>query len=150
MEGDPFVLIEGMAIAGIAVGATKGYVYTRSEYPHAIAIMEEAIQIARREGILGPSVMGSPYAFDMEVRMGAGAYVCGEETSLLNARRQAWRGPRQATAAGAAGPVRQADGRQQRHVARLHPRHHGPRRPFYRDSASAVRMARSRSSSQAI
>jgi formate dehydrogenase iron-sulfur subunit len=84
MEGDPFVLIEGMVIAGIAVGATKGYVYTRSEYPHAIAIMEEAIEIARREGILGPSVLGSPYAFDMEVRMGAGAYVCGEETSLLN------------------------------------------------------------------
>jgi formate dehydrogenase iron-sulfur subunit len=84
MEGDPFVLIEGMAIAGIAVGATKGYVYTRSEYPHAIAVMEEAIAIARREGILGTSVMGSAYAFDMEVRMGAGAYVCGEETSLLN------------------------------------------------------------------
>lgn len=84
MEGDPFVLIEGMAIAGIAVGATKGYVYTRSEYPHAIAVMEEAIAIARAAGILGASVMGSPYAFDMEVRMGAGAYVCGEETSLLN------------------------------------------------------------------
>ncbi|MCO5733611.1 NADH-quinone oxidoreductase subunit NuoF [Rhizobium sp. SSA_523] len=84
MEGDPFVLIEGMAIAGIAVGATKGYVYTRSEYPHAIAVMEEAIRIARRDGILGASVLGSSYAFDMEVRMGAGAYVCGEETSLLN------------------------------------------------------------------
>ncbi len=84
MEGDPFVLIEGMVIAGIAVGATKGYIYTRSEYPHAIAIMEQAIDIARREGILGPSVLGSAYAFDMEVRMGAGAYVCGEETSLLN------------------------------------------------------------------
>ncbi|MGQ2968445.1 MAG: formate dehydrogenase beta subunit [Allorhizobium sp.] len=84
MEGDPFVLIEGMAIAGIAVGATKGYVYTRSEYPHAIAMMEEAIEIARAAGILGPSVMGSAHAFDMEVRMGAGAYVCGEETSLLN------------------------------------------------------------------
>ncbi len=84
MEGDPFVLIEGMIIAGIAVGATKGYVYTRSEYPHAIAAMEEAIAIARREGILGPSVLGSAYAFEMEVRTGAGAYVCGEETSLLN------------------------------------------------------------------
>lgn len=84
MEGDPFVLIEGMVIAGIAVGATKGYIYTRSEYPHAISIMEQAIDIARREGILGPSVLGSAYAFDMEVRMGAGAYVCGEETSLLN------------------------------------------------------------------
>ena len=84
MEGDPFVLIEGMAIAAIAVGATKGYIYTRSEYPHAIAVMQEAIEIARREGILGASVLGSPRAFDMEVRVGAGAYVCGEETSLLN------------------------------------------------------------------
>lgn len=84
MEGDPFVLVEGMVIAGIAVGATKGYIYTRSEYPHAIATMSEAIEIARREGILGSSVLGSAYAFDMEVRVGAGAYVCGEETSLLN------------------------------------------------------------------
>lgn len=84
MEGDPFVLIEGMAIAGIATGATKGYVYTRSEYPHAIATMTEAVEIARAAGILGPSVMGSAYAFDIEIRSGAGAYVCGEETSLLN------------------------------------------------------------------
>ncbi len=84
MEGDPFVLIEGMAIAGIATGATRGYVYIRSEYPHAIAIMDEAIAIARREGVLGASVLGSRHAFDMEVRVGAGAYVCGEETSLLN------------------------------------------------------------------
>jgi len=84
MEGDPFVLIEGMAIAAIAVGATKGYIYTRSEYPHAIAVMREAIEIARKEGILGSAVLGSAYAFDMEVREGAGAYVCGEETSLLN------------------------------------------------------------------
>lgn len=84
MEGDPFVLIEGMAIAGLAVGATKGFIYTRSEYPHAIRTMEKAIEIARREGVLGASVLGSGRAFDMEVRMGAGAYVCGEETSLLN------------------------------------------------------------------
>ena len=84
MEGDPFVLIEGMAIAGIATGATKGYIYTRSEYPHAVAIMQDAIKIARDAGILGISVMGSGHAFDMEVRVGAGAYVCGEETSLLN------------------------------------------------------------------
>ncbi|CDZ71091.1 NADH:ubiquinone oxidoreductase, NADH-binding (51 kD) subunit [Neorhizobium galegae bv. orientalis] len=84
MEGDPFVLIEGMIIAGIATGATKGYVYTRSEYPHAIATMTEAVEIARAAGILGPSVMGSAFAFDMEIRSGAGAYVCGEETSLLN------------------------------------------------------------------
>ena len=84
MEGDPFVLIEGMAISGIAVGASKGYVYTRSEYPNAILIMNEAIEIARQAGVLGPSVLGSGKAFDMEVRVGAGAYVCGEETALLN------------------------------------------------------------------
>ena len=83
MEGDPFVLIEGMTIAGIAVGATKGYVYIRSEYPHAIAAMEAAIVAARRGGMLGKSVAGSAFSFDMEVRVGAGAYVCGEETSLL-------------------------------------------------------------------
>lgn len=83
MEGDPFTLIEGMTIAGLAVGATKGYVYTRSEYPHAIRIMSAAIEIARKAGYLGARVAGSEYDFDMEVRTGAGAYVCGEETSLL-------------------------------------------------------------------
>ncbi|MDQ6434773.1 NADH-quinone oxidoreductase subunit NuoF [Mesorhizobium sp. LHD-90] len=84
MEGDPFVLIEGMAIAGIATGATKGFVYIRSEYPHAVDKMRRAIEIARRAGVLGTAVLGSHNAFDMEVRVGAGAYVCGEETSLLN------------------------------------------------------------------
>ena len=84
MEGDPFVLIEGMAIAGIATGATKGYIYIRSEYPHAVAKMNKAVGIARKAGVLGAKVLGSAHAFDMEVRVGAGAYVCGEETSLLN------------------------------------------------------------------
>ncbi|SFN74210.1 formate dehydrogenase beta subunit [Mesorhizobium sp. NFR06] len=84
MEGDPFVLIEGMAIAGIATGATKGFVYIRSEYPHAVATMNKAVAIARKAGVLGVNVLGSPNAFDMEIRVGAGAYVCGEETSLLN------------------------------------------------------------------
>ncbi|MDX8441150.1 formate dehydrogenase beta subunit [Mesorhizobium australafricanum] len=84
MEGDPFVLIEGMAIAGIATGATKGFVYVRSEYPHAVATMNKAVAIARKAGVLGVNVLGSPNAFDMEIRVGAGAYVCGEETSLLN------------------------------------------------------------------
>ncbi|MBN8996456.1 MAG: formate dehydrogenase [Rhizobiales bacterium] len=83
MEGDPFALIEGMAIAGIAVGATRGYVYIRSEYPHAVAAMEKAVAIARGAGLLGHGIAGSAHAFDMEVRVGAGAYVCGEETSLL-------------------------------------------------------------------
>jgi len=84
MEGDPFVLIEGMTIAGIAVGATRGYVYIRSEYPHAVAAMEAAIATARRGGLLGGRVSSSSFAFDLEVRVGAGAYVCGEETSLLD------------------------------------------------------------------
>ncbi len=84
MEGDPFVLIEGMAIAGLATGATKGFVYIRSEYPHAIAAMTEAVEIAGRAGVLGPSVLGSGKAFEIEIRTGAGAYVCGEETALLN------------------------------------------------------------------
>jgi formate dehydrogenase iron-sulfur subunit len=84
MEGDPFVLIEGMAIAGIAAGATKGYVYIRSEYPHAIQTLSRAITIARGANCLGPGILGSPYDFDLEIRVGAGAYVCGEETALLD------------------------------------------------------------------
>ncbi|MEN3287059.1 MAG: formate dehydrogenase iron-sulfur subunit, partial [Bradyrhizobium sp.] len=83
MEGDPFILIEGMTIAGIAVGATKGYIYCRSEYPHAIAATAKAIEIARRAGLLGDKIAGSYQSFDLEIRTGAGAYVCGEETSLL-------------------------------------------------------------------
>ena len=84
MEGDPFCLIEGMAIAGLGTGATHGFVYLRSEYPDAIATMQEAVALARKAGLLGPSVLGTGPAFDMEIRVGAGAYVCGEETSLLN------------------------------------------------------------------
>lgn len=83
MEGDPFVLIEGMTIAALAVGATKGYIYLRSEYPHAQIALNEAIAVAKGAGYLGSSVAGSKHAFNIEVRMGAGAYVCGEETSLL-------------------------------------------------------------------
>ncbi len=84
MEGDPFTLIEGMAIAGLATGASKGYVYIRSEYPIAISVMERAVRIARSAGVLGLSMLGTGKSFDMEIRVGAGAYVCGEETSLLN------------------------------------------------------------------
>lgn len=83
MEGDPYVLIEGMTIAGLAVGATYGYIYVRSEYPHAIATLEAAIDRARSVGWLGDDVHGSGRRFDLEVRKGAGAYICGEETSLL-------------------------------------------------------------------
>ncbi len=84
MEGDPFALIEGMTIAGLAVGATKGFIYIRSEYPHAYRAMNAAIAAATAAGYLGSSVMGSGRAFTMETRLGAGAYICGEETSLLD------------------------------------------------------------------
>ena len=83
MEGDPFLLLEGMAIAAVAVGATLGYVYIRSEYPRAFEIFSGAIERARADGLLGSSVLGSRHAFDVEARLGAGAYICGEETSLL-------------------------------------------------------------------
>jgi formate dehydrogenase iron-sulfur subunit len=83
MEGDPYVLIEGMAIAGIAVGATSGYIYVRSEYPHSCQVLAEAIALAKAGGYLGSDVLGSGKAFELEVRKGAGAYICGEETSML-------------------------------------------------------------------
>src|SRR5580700_332561 len=83
MEGDPFVLIEGMTIAAIAVGATEGYIYIRSEYPQAFRTMTRAIEIARDKGYLGASVAGSGKSFDLHARLGAGAYICGEETSML-------------------------------------------------------------------
>lgn len=83
MEDDPFVLIEGMTIAGIAVGATQGYIYLRSEYPHALKTLNEAIRIANLAGYLGENILGSGRTFHLEVRRAAGAYVCGEETSLL-------------------------------------------------------------------
>src|ERR1700744_3606953 len=83
MEGDPLVVIEGMTIAAITVGASKGYIYIRSEYPHAVAAMNAAISAAKHAGLLGARIGGSAHSFDLEVRVGAGAYVCGEETSLL-------------------------------------------------------------------
>ena len=83
MEGDPFVLIEGMTIAGLAVGANHGYIYLRIEYPHAQRALEAAIASAAVQGYLGADVRGSGRPFRLEVRMAAGAYICGEETSLL-------------------------------------------------------------------
>ena len=83
MEGDPYCLIEGMTIAGLAVGATRGYIYLRSEYPHAYRSLQAAIARARAAGYLGPNVGGSGQAFELEVRLGAGAYICGEETAML-------------------------------------------------------------------
>ncbi len=83
MEDDPFMLIEGMTIAGLAVGATMGYIYVRSEYPHAIAALNEAVASARAHHYLGSDILHSGHAFELEVRVGAGSYVCGEETALL-------------------------------------------------------------------
>ena len=83
IEGDPFTLVEGMTIAALAVGATEGYVYLRSEYPHAVRTLRRAIDIAYAHGVLGESVLGSGRRFDLDVRVGAGAYICGEETSML-------------------------------------------------------------------
>ncbi|MEY2872771.1 MAG: hypothetical protein RLZZ373_142 [Pseudomonadota bacterium] len=83
MEGDPYLLIEGMAIAALAVGATEGYVYVRSEYPHAVVTLTEAVRRATAAGWIGDDVCGSGRAFHLHVRMGAGSYVCGEETAML-------------------------------------------------------------------
>jgi formate dehydrogenase iron-sulfur subunit len=83
MEGDPFVLIEGMTIAAIAVGATQGFIYLRVEYPHAHRALAAAIDAAYRRGYLGANIVGSGKRFDLEVRLGAGAYICGEETAML-------------------------------------------------------------------
>ena len=84
MEADPFQLIEGMVIAGAAVGATLGYIYLRSEYPLAHQQLLLALDVARREGYLGKNILNSGRDFEIELRLGAGAYICGEETSLLS------------------------------------------------------------------
>jgi formate dehydrogenase iron-sulfur subunit len=83
MESDPLALIEGMTIAGLAIGAESGYIYVRSEYPDSVRALEEAARAARSAGYLGPNLLGSGRSFDLEVRMGAGSYVCGEETAML-------------------------------------------------------------------
>jgi NADH-quinone oxidoreductase subunit F len=83
MEGDPFSILEGMILAGYAVGARRGYLYVRGEYPRAQRILRRAIEVAREAGILGAGVLGSQLSFDVELRSGAGAYICGEETALF-------------------------------------------------------------------
>ncbi|GAA2855180.1 NAD(P)H-dependent oxidoreductase subunit E [Streptosporangium fragile] len=84
MEGDPYALVEAMTIAGYATGCRKGYLYIRGEYPRAIRRMTHAIAVARSRGLLGDDVMGQGFAFDIEIRRGAGAYICGEETAIFN------------------------------------------------------------------
>ena len=86
LEGDPHSVLEAMAIAGYAIGASKGYVYIRAEYPLAIERLELAIKQARETGLLGNNIFGTEFSFDVDVKYGAGAFVCGEETSLINSR----------------------------------------------------------------
>jgi bidirectional [NiFe] hydrogenase diaphorase subunit len=83
MEGDPHRVLEGMAIAAYAVGASKGFIYVRAEYPVAVARLTTAIREARRRGLLGSNIAGTTFSFDVEIRLGAGAFVCGEETALI-------------------------------------------------------------------
>ncbi|KMO66982.1 formate dehydrogenase beta subunit [Mycolicibacterium chlorophenolicum] len=83
LEGDPFALLEGMTIAGYAVGAAEGYIYLRSEYPDAAAVLTRALEVARAQGWLGDNILDSGFSFDIFLRVGGGAYICGEETSML-------------------------------------------------------------------
>ena len=84
LEGDPHSLIEGMLLGGYAIGASRGYVYVRAEYPLAVERLSNAIHQAREAGLLGEGILGSDFDFDLEIRIGAGAFVCGEETALMN------------------------------------------------------------------
>jgi len=84
IEGDPHSVVEGMIIGGYAIGSNKGYVYIRSEYPLAVERLKKAIEQARQEGFLGENILGSGFSFDIEIRLGAGAFVCGEETALIH------------------------------------------------------------------
>ena len=84
LEGDPHCVVEAMMIAGYAIGANKGYIYVRAEYPIAVKRFQIAIDQAREYGILGKNIWNSGFDFELEIRLGAGAFVCGEETALLN------------------------------------------------------------------
>jgi NADH-quinone oxidoreductase subunit F len=84
MKGDPFAVVEGLTIAGFAAGATRGYIYIRGEYPESFRIMSQAVETTRAHHFLGERILGSDFSFDIEVRRGAGAYICGEETALFN------------------------------------------------------------------
>ena len=84
LEGDPFSVIEGMIIGGYAIGAQRGFFYIRAEYPMAIQRVQNAIDQCRKHGVLGPNIFGSDFSFDLEIRLGAGAFVCGEETALIH------------------------------------------------------------------
>ena len=132
MEGDPFMLIEGMTIAGIAVGATIGFVYIRSEYPDSIRAIKDAIRIATAGQRLGQKLQVQQ-SFGLEVRRGAGAYICGEENAMLDSpegKSAAWCGPSRRSRR--LRHVRQAHRHQQRAELCRRALHSGGRRPAYR------------------
>src|SRR5699024_1686540 len=84
LEGDPFSLVESMTIAGYAIGAARGYIYLRGEYPRSLRVLHSALRQARERGYLGADILGTGWSFDIEIRRGAGAYICGEETAIFN------------------------------------------------------------------
>jgi bidirectional [NiFe] hydrogenase diaphorase subunit len=134
LEGDPHRVLEGMAIAGYAVGANQGYLYVRGEYALAISRLQAAIKQAEREGCLGARILDSNFRFQVEIRIGAGAFVCGEETALINSHR-GWscvsRGPRPPYPP-RRGSVAEADADQQRRDLREHRADHHQRRRVVR------------------
>ena len=83
LEGDPHSVIEAMAIAGYAIGANQGYIYIRAEYPIAVKRLEYCYKTGKEYGLLGNNIFGTDFSFDLEIRLGAGAFVCGEETALM-------------------------------------------------------------------
>ena len=141
LEGDPHSVMEGMTIAGYAIGAAEGYIYCRAEYPLAIARLKTAIAQAHEYGLLGENILGSGFSFDLKVKEGAGAFVCGEETALM-ASIEGRRGePRPAAALpGRLGPVGQAHQRQQRQELR----HGAPDHPEGRAVVQGHRHRRNR------
>ena len=125
LEGDPHSVIEGMIIAAFAIEATRGYVYVRAEYPIAVRHIRLAIDQAQACGLLGDDILGSGFSFDIEVREGAGAFVCGEDSALIASHRgPARHAQAQAAADDRAGPLRQAHEHQQRRDVRQRPAHH--------------------------
>ena len=120
---DPHSVIEGMLIAGYAIGASRGYIYLRGEYPYILNPLENAVKEASAAGFLGENVLGSGFSFDIEIRLGAGAYICGEETALFESI-EGKRGfpARQAAVSHDPRSVRQADGHQQRRDPLQRPR----------------------------
>jgi NADH-quinone oxidoreductase subunit F len=125
LEGDPFAIVEAMTIAGFATGCERGFLYIRGEYPLGAARIQNAIDAARAHDFLGNDILGRGIRFDIEIRRGAGAYICGEETAIFNSdRRISWRAAQQAALSRAVWIVRLADSREQRRDAREHSRDH--------------------------